>query len=362
MKNRHAVVLTLALCLALLVPTQAAAQSGGTFAAIATNNTIVVSNSADQPDAHVVNPAVYKIGGENYFKLRDLAMLLNGSGRQFAVNYDDALKLVSIAPGAPYRAIGGELSGAAAEHSSANPSNDAFMIDGSPAPLTVFKIDGANYFRLRDLGKALDFHVGYDDETKTVFISGARGYEEETGPARRDGERFEAVIVLEGMEETVRYEHVRNETLGFELDYEYELLERRGEADHPYFVSRWDDPGDPWNYLEIAGVAANADAAAAAVQSALSLQFGAVVAEECVLDRAGRCVRLDASDAKSRPAESGEPGAGTETARPGSLRTVYVIPASDGCLIATAHCTVESAEGFGARFSAIMNTLSIIGR
>ena len=42
--------------------------------------------------------------------------------------------------------------------------------------LTVFKIDGANYFKLRDLGRALDFHVGYDNETKTVCISGAHGY------------------------------------------------------------------------------------------------------------------------------------------------------------------------------------------
>ena len=179
MKKLYSAVLVLAGFLALLVPAQAAALPEETHSAIATNNTIVVSNSADAPDAHIVHPAVYKIEGANYFKLRDLAILLNGSSRQFAVDYDDVSKSVSITSGAPYQAIGGELSGTAAERSSARISNNTVTIDGVPATLTVYKIDGANYFKLRDLGKALDFHVGYDDETKTVYISGANGYQEE---------------------------------------------------------------------------------------------------------------------------------------------------------------------------------------
>jgi hypothetical protein len=44
----------------------------------------------------------------------------------------------------------------------------------------------------------------------------------------------------------------------------------------------------------------------------------------------------------------------------GSLQTVYIIPSGEGCLVATAHCTIESAEGFGARFSYMMNTLTLI--
>ena len=41
--------------------------------------------------------------------------------------------------------------------------------------LTVYKIDGSNYFKLRDLGKALDFFVGYDPASG-VTISGESGY------------------------------------------------------------------------------------------------------------------------------------------------------------------------------------------
>ena len=91
-------MLGLGLCLSLLVPTQAAAHSDGACSAIATNNTIVVSNSTDQPDAHVVHPAVYKIEGENYFKLRDLAMLLKGSAKQFAVTMSTPQNLFQSPP------------------------------------------------------------------------------------------------------------------------------------------------------------------------------------------------------------------------------------------------------------------------
>ncbi|MBQ2618381.1 MAG: hypothetical protein IJG08_02765 [Oscillospiraceae bacterium] len=178
MKKLYSAVLTLLLCLALLAPTIAAAQAEETCPAIATNNAIVVSNSADEPDAHLVRPAVYKIEGYNYFRLRDLAMLLRGSGKQFAVAYDAASNSVSITSGQPYTVVGGELSGVASERASATRSGDAVRINGSPVTLTAYKIDGANYFRLRDLGRALDFYVGYDDEMKTVFLSGARGYQE----------------------------------------------------------------------------------------------------------------------------------------------------------------------------------------
>ena len=189
------------------------------FPAMATNNTIVVSNSADEPDAHAVSPAVYKIGGANYFKLRDVAMLLNGSERQFAVEYDDAEKTVSITSGVPYTAVGGELAGGAAEHESAILTNNAVSIDGKVAAMTVYKIAGANYFKLRDLGRALDFHVGYDDGTKTVFLSGARGYEE-TGA---EGIPFEAQIIrTNGYHDGAEYPRVTLIDSAEELNRYYE--------------------------------------------------------------------------------------------------------------------------------------------
>ena len=166
---------------------------------------------------------------------------------------------------------------------------------------------------------------------------------------RADGERFEKTILLEGMEETVAYEHVRNETVGFELDYEYEDLERRGDLESESFVSRWDDPDDPWNYLEVRRDTGNANLVGDALAATLKGMYDSVDYEESTLERAGACLRISASGAKDGAAPAG------------SLQTVYVIPAADGCLVATAHCTYESAEGFGARFAYMMNTLTLIG-
>ncbi len=166
-------------------------------------------------------------------------------------------------------------------------------------------------------------------------------------PGRQDGERFEAVIMLEGMEEKVHYEHIRNEALGFELDYEYEDLERRTTDDGECFLSRWDSPDDPWNYLELRYDQGNADLVADAMKATLSGLYETVEEEPCTLDGVGDCIRIDASGAKN-----GAPA--------GSLQSVYVIPAGEGCLVAAAHCTIESAEGFGARFSYMLNTLSLL--
>ena len=58
--------------------------------------------------------------------------------------------------------------------------------------------------------------------------------------------------------------------------------------------------------------------------------------------------QVDASESKG--------GGGT----PDNLQMVYVISAADGSLIATAHYSFESAEGFGRRFDYMMNTLAII--
>ena len=77
----------------------------------------------------------------------------------------------------------------------------------------------------------------------------------------------------------------------------------------------------------------------------LSHDFDTVTTEQQELDGAGQCACLFASDAKSGRVPAG------------AMQSVYIIPAGDGCVLAKACYTVESAEGFGARFSDIVNTI-----
>ena len=164
-------------------------------------------------------------------------------------------------------------------------------------------------------------------------------------PKREDGERFEAVIILEGMEETVQYEHVVNEELGFEIDYDYESLERYSDTDMECFISVWDGPGNPENFLEIMHDEQNAEAVAARVKEELSQEYDLLESTR-ELERAGECVYIEAAVIKGTNNMADE------------LQAVYIIPASEGCFVATAHFAAEAAEGFGHRFNYMLQTFS----
>ena len=168
-------------------------------------------------------------------------------------------------------------------------------------------------------------------------------------PEREDGERFEDVIVIEGMEENVHYEHIINEALGFAMDYDYELFVRQSEEDRECFVSVWDDPANPENYLEVTHSPEDAESVAASVRESLSQTYDLTESAR-QLDRAGECIYIEASVVK---------GTNNMADR---LQLVYIIPASDGCIVAAEHLAVEASEGFGRRFAYMLNTLSALER
>ncbi len=166
-------------------------------------------------------------------------------------------------------------------------------------------------------------------------------------PGRQDGERFEEVIILEGMEETVSYEHIINGGIGVEMDYDYERFIRSSSPDREFFVSCWDLPDVPENYLEVTYSPLDADTAAASVRASLSQEYDLLESTR-ELTHAGSAIRIEASEIK---------GTGR---MPDMLQIVYIIPAADGCRIAMEHLSIESAEGFGRRFSYMLNTLVLI--
>ena len=165
--------------------------------------------------------------------------------------------------------------------------------------------------------------------------------------AREDGERFEAVIILEGMEETVQYEHIVRGDLGFEMDYDYESFERYSDPELESFLSVWDGPGNPENFLEVTFSAEDADTVAAAVREELPQTYD-LYEETRELNRAGECLYIEASVLK-----------GTNNMAD-QLQMVYIIPTTDGCIVATVHCAAEAAEGFARRCNYMINTISAL--
>ena len=112
----------------------------------------------------------YNIDGYNYFKLRDLACLLNGTGSQFEVGYDAAANAATVATGAPYTGDMA-LTPGVDNSASAQPSAQKIIIDGKEQELTAYNIGGYNFFQLRELGDLLNFEVGYDEASKAVTVT-----------------------------------------------------------------------------------------------------------------------------------------------------------------------------------------------
>lgn len=170
-----------------------------------------------------------------------------------------------------------------------------------------------------------------------------------TQDERQDGERFEAVIMMEGMEETVRYEHIRREDLGFAMDYDYENFVRQSERDRERFVSNWDDPADPQNYLEVSYDTGNANLVADAISAGLSDVYD-LFQDERELDNSVKCLRIEASVIK---------GTNQMADR---IQEIYIIPAGSGSIVARAYYAIEGAEGFGRRFAYMVRTLNTLER
>lgn len=144
--------------------------TGNNLPAAPTASTVLVNGEKKAFDA-------YNIEGSNYFKLRDLAYVLNGTDKQFEVGWDAAANAISLTSGKAYTAAGGEM---AAQESPAQAeavrSSSKILLDGAEVALTAYTINGNNYFKLRDLGQAFDFGVGWDGEAQTISIDTSTGY------------------------------------------------------------------------------------------------------------------------------------------------------------------------------------------
>ena len=128
-------------------------------------------------DGVVQNADAYTIGGNNYFKLRDVAAILSGTDKAFDVGFDTAKSELYIYTGRDYKASGSELSGRGTETKRAT-RNFALTVflDGKYVFPTAYNIGGNNYFHIRDMAELLDFYISYDAATKTVTIDPLRGF------------------------------------------------------------------------------------------------------------------------------------------------------------------------------------------
>lgn len=121
----------------------------------------------------------YIIDGYNYFKLRDLAMALSATAKQFEVTWDGEKDAIHLTSGLPYTPVGGELTVPAEPTvQQATLTTSIVFVNGAATQVAAYNIGGYNYFKLRDIAKAIDFGVTRDGSTNTVGIDSTSSYTE----------------------------------------------------------------------------------------------------------------------------------------------------------------------------------------
>lgn len=135
------------------------------------SKTTVANNQAVGVDGTGYTALAYNIDGNNYFKLRDIAMMMDKTAKNFDVKYDAATNSIDILSYFDYTSAGGELTPGDGETRTAYSSSAFLTYDGVPVAANCYNIDGNNYFKLRDVTDALDCRVEWDGDNQLININ-----------------------------------------------------------------------------------------------------------------------------------------------------------------------------------------------
>ncbi len=118
-----------------------------------------------------VDVSGYSVNYSNYYKIRDIAMVLRNTTSRFDVSWDQRKSAIAISLDEKYTIIGGEL-----EESSISTTMDIeesqapIYVDGREKEAKCYNIDGYTYFKIRDIADLVGFTVNWNEATQTIEI------------------------------------------------------------------------------------------------------------------------------------------------------------------------------------------------
>jgi len=114
---------------------------------------------------------IYTINGENYFKLRDIMLSINGTSKQFNAVYDTTTRAIALITNTPYISDGSEMKRGDETVKSATPTESTIYKDGREIDLKAYMIGGSNFFRMRDIAREFNIFVDFIDGIIVVDTS-----------------------------------------------------------------------------------------------------------------------------------------------------------------------------------------------
>lgn len=117
----------------------------------------------------------------NFVRIRDIAALMNGTAAQFDVGWSQETNEVGLTSKTPYVPKGSELKTPFSGNRVYQRSTAPIRIDGATANLEGILLTddaggGYTYFKLRDVGAALGFNVGWD-MSRGIYVESNRPYQ-----------------------------------------------------------------------------------------------------------------------------------------------------------------------------------------
>ncbi len=127
-------------------------------------------------DGVVKELPAYNIKNNNYFKLRDVAIILNGTEAQFDVQWNEDTQRINLASKTPYSGTE-SINPAVIQGAVARNSDVGITLDGLVVLSKAYNINFNNYFKLRDLGAILNFNVTWDENAGLIGIDTKTPYD-----------------------------------------------------------------------------------------------------------------------------------------------------------------------------------------
>lgn len=129
-----------------------------------------LSNATVLVNGEQVDVSGYTVNDSNYFKVRDIAMVVNGTAGKFNVEWDSSNNSIVIRPGEDYVPVGGELSGDISGTLDVAENSTPIYVNDKRTAITAYNINGSAYFKIRDIADAAGFEIEWDGGSQTINI------------------------------------------------------------------------------------------------------------------------------------------------------------------------------------------------